>query len=647
MYSVIIQNQKTMDEFAKFQPLFTEEINNDRIGICKWIESGTTIDTAVPELMALTNDKEEWRAIIVRFEDESANVGFESDKQNPYDFLINREGKDDYLESPVPLIRLTQMLGGIPAPEMEFEREEIREANKSPRIVYKPVINEEKRKAYKLLKNRYRFDGNMPSSILIVTVRVNYADDENLSGVWMAHKESDSSAFWKINKYPNMCRFLVCDFVEGGPVKQDADEFNFWVSILLLAINDIDSSTLQAYRLYNLNTKMDKELMTEVFQNLVHKLKSSRFVIEEQIKKSTREKLSLDSQIPMYRMEVPVSVKFPKGFANAIKKKSFGLFSRGILTDIESWSNQKEAYEKLLEQALLSAERTLDQTADKMKEFCTFDEDEVGGLNKYQAEDLKRETEDIYRDFIRVQGRLPRNNISDDEDLKQSEKDINRCLSSRVTGGAATSALIVAIVAIILTMLPALFFTKTEEATLLPTLLMVTACEILCILICAVIALLMQKNRLKGLMDTYRQQIKANFNRITSNATDYSRYLSDIVSHSRGHSYLNISAKKKYHVENAHSLKYKHIKAINLFLEKIRAWSKAYYLNVDFNINHIDENAKVDISVSPAESKIYTFEFGASYPVEINTSGLFIESPFSFIKRLEIIREEIYDDRDS
>lgn len=647
LYSVIIQNQKTMDEFAKFQPLFMEGINNDRISVCKWIESGTTIDTAVPELMNLTNDKEEWRAIIVRFEDESAKAGFESDKQNPYDFSVNREHNDAYAENPVPLVRLTQMLGGIPTPEMKFKCEQIKEENKVPRTVYKPVINEEKNKAYELLKKKYRFDGKMPSSILIVTVRENYADYENIGSAWLTHKESESSEFWKINNYPSICRFLVCDFTDGGPVKRDGDEFNFWISVLLLAINETDSGTLQAYRLYNLNTKIDKELMTEAFQNLVHKLKSSRFVIEEKIKRDAREKLSLDPELPRYRMEIPVSIRLPKDSEATVRKKSFGLFSDGSSTDVGIWSNQKEQCEKLLEKALRTAERTLDQTADRMKEFCTFEEDEVTGLNRYQAEDLKRETDDIYCDLINVQGRLPKSNVSDDENLNKSAQNIRRYLLGRVVGSAASIALVIAVVVTVLTMLPALFVTQAEETVDFSVLLTIAACEALCILICAFITLYVQKSKLNGLIDIYNQHMKAAFNKITNNATDYSRYMSDIVSHSRGHSYLNLSARKKHHVENAHSLKYKHIKAINLFLEKIHSWSKAYYLNVDFNTNYIDEHANVDISVSPTESKMYTFEFGSSYPVEINTSGTFIEAPFSFIKRLEIVREELYDDRDS
>ena len=50
MYSVLIQNQKTMESFRQFHPIFMEAISDEKIGICQWLEAGTTIDTTVPGL---------------------------------------------------------------------------------------------------------------------------------------------------------------------------------------------------------------------------------------------------------------------------------------------------------------------------------------------------------------------------------------------------------------------------------------------------------------------------------------------------------------------------------------------------------------------------------------------------------------------
>ena len=105
MYSVIIMNQKTMEAFSQYQLLFNDTFCRDQVGICKWNESGRTLDTALPEIASLTLDKEEWRAIIVRFIDDAAMGMTDSTEINPYDFLVNAEDTDLTQESPVPIIR--------------------------------------------------------------------------------------------------------------------------------------------------------------------------------------------------------------------------------------------------------------------------------------------------------------------------------------------------------------------------------------------------------------------------------------------------------------------------------------------------------------------------------------------------------------
>ena len=139
MYSVLIQNQQTADAFAKYHPFFLEALNSNSIGLCKWIETGTSIDTALPELRELTDNKEHWRAIIVRMEDGEAMKSFAASKRNPFDFEINQDHDTSVHESEVPLIRLTHMLGGVPAPDMEFKSVEIREPHKAVRTISEPV----------------------------------------------------------------------------------------------------------------------------------------------------------------------------------------------------------------------------------------------------------------------------------------------------------------------------------------------------------------------------------------------------------------------------------------------------------------------------------------------------------------------------
>ena len=121
-----------------------------------------------------------------------------------YDFLINRDSEDSVEESPIPLVRLTQMLGGVPPLEIKFKAEILREAHKAPRTIYVPIEDAQRERAHKELTAKYAFDGKLPSSILVISVRSKSYQAESLGQSWLAHKESESSEFWKRNHFPSI-----------------------------------------------------------------------------------------------------------------------------------------------------------------------------------------------------------------------------------------------------------------------------------------------------------------------------------------------------------------------------------------------------------------------------------------------------------
>lgn len=643
-YSVIIQNKKTMELFSKFEPLFMEAINNNRIGVCKWNESGTTLDAAVPELCELTDNKDEWRAIIVRFEDDRPMSCFDYDERNPFDFNLNKTMDDNLFESNVPLIRLTHMLGGIPAPEMKFVSEQVYEKHKAPRTIYKPVIDKERDRAYADVCRKYEYDCKLPESIVLITIRNGYSKEETIDTVWHNHRESNSSEFWKRNHYPSICRFMVFDFEKKGPVQRDADEFAFWMSVLLVASNVIDSSTLQAYRLYKLNTTMNRDMMSTCFQRAVGQLKSARHGIEKDIKKDIESQLVFDDKLPEYRIEVSVPIKLPDDECCSVSHKGFGLFSHGANTDIGIWNNRRKSVEDELAKSVRAADRTLDQAADRMRDNCIFSEDEVLGLDKYQVEDLTRETDEIYKEIIEIQGELPSEDVSADPEISEASDNVKNYLRGRVPRQAATLAWILACSLILISQIPAVINMFSNKIGSFIYILIAVVIECGLVLATSLIVLAIQKVKLNGLLQKYNQCLRKAFDRLTENANDYSKYLSDVASHSRGHSYLNLSGRKRHRFDNMHYTKHKHIKAINLHLAKLKKWSVAFHLNVDFDMNVPEDKTAYDTTIVPSRNGLYTFELGNSYAVPVNNSGITVESPFGFVDKLEIIREELYDD---
>lgn len=644
-YSVIIQNQKTLESFSQYQPLFVEAVKSGRIGICKWIESGTTIDTALPELASLTNDKQEWRAIIVRYEDDERMAAFPSDPRNPYDFLINKDKDEWEGESPIPLVRLTQMLGGVPRLEVRFKTEIVREDHKAPRTVYVPIEDERREQAYRKLVRKYRFDGKMPASILIVTVRnSHYQEEDSFSETWKAHRESDSSAFWKRNDFPSVCRFLTYTFQDQGPIQREADNFGFWYTIMLLSINEWDPSTMQAYRLYELDVVMDRPAMTEAFQRLADRLRDAKHSLERSIRQDVENEICEEEELPEYRIEVPVPIKRPRMEECLPKIKTFQLLPRGVAADGARWSRQCQRAEDMLAASVRSAERMLDQTADKMRGSCTFAEGDITPLNKYQEEDIQQELEDFYHTIVTIQGKLPNETIHPGSELEGAEFAVHEYLLKRVTKRPAILTAVLAVVLLALAAVPAAMDCFARKGGTAAAIAAVTLGYGVCVVLAALAVLMYQKMKLDTLVIKYIRHLKDAFKQLTEQTEDYSVYMSSIGSHQRGSSYLNLSRRQKHRSSMEHGTKYRHITAINHLLGRLRKWSKAYRLDVDFSSARPEAQVDVDTTVTPAENKIYAFDAQAAYSVAINSSGMTMESPYAFASRIEIIREELYDD---
>ena len=246
MYSVLIQSKKTLDSFEQFTPIFTDAVSQSKIGICQWMEAGKTVETALPELINLVAGKEEWRAVIVRLEDDAPMAAFPAAPDNPYDFLINAQPADGVQESPVPLVRLTQMLGGVPAPQVRFERQLVEQTGKPKQVVYLPSVDPEDEERYRELSERYHLNAKPPAEILLLSVRMLEEDQKpEVRRAFVQPLETRSSEFWKRNAYPGRCRFACFGMRRQGVMERNEDLFRFWTCVMLLSTNDLDAGTLQ------------------------------------------------------------------------------------------------------------------------------------------------------------------------------------------------------------------------------------------------------------------------------------------------------------------------------------------------------------------------------------------------------------------
>lgn len=646
MYSVLIQNQSTMESFHEFHPFFMEEILNDQIGICRWIESGDSVETALPELCDITADKEHWRAIIVRVIDEKEMQETREDPNNPYDFA-DKNDAGTLSESTVPLIRLTHILGGVPSPAVEFvETEKVLEGRVA-QVVYKPVKNEEKERAHRALEEKYRFNGKRPTEILLVTFhkKGHRSESAKTEFVWTNYLELNSSEFWKRNNYPSACRFLKYDYEELGPIQRSADLFNFWMSVMLLAGNDINPSSLQGYRIYNVRTDFDREKMAHTFQEKVDMLVGTKSYISMELKRDREEKASIDETAVMdfahvEGLEINVDVSRDRDLE--VADREFAMCGKTSGEEANKWEGMKGVVENNLDGLYKRADRELEKGTDRMRLRQHVEDEDVKPLNHFQEEDIREELDSLFVQILNGQNELEGLTRHNRDGLDRKAGMVRENIVSRITGSNARTILAAVLFAAALSCIPAIFARKIDlRPVILPSFLLTFGFALFYALV-EFVVLKMQQAAFRRKINDYNEEMERiweDLENCTKNLTDFVR---DVVSYSRGYDYLDILKKKNYSAGYIYDALQKHMKATNFFLEKLRRWSKAFYMDTNFSPETKD-NFRIDMELSPQNNYLYTFENGKEYVVPLNETGEEVISPFEFVKKFNIDREELFD----
>lgn len=644
MYSVLIFNQKTAADFYRHYPIFTEALNSEKIGICQWNEHGTDIESALPEIYELVDGKKEWRAVIVLPEVEG-NSQFPSTQDNPFDFKINDSEDAPVAESPVPVIRLTQMIGGVPAPTVKFVSEQVSEEGRALRTIYRPEISESEQVEYKQLCEKYHFNGIPPTEILLVAARAAQEQtSKELERVWQQNNEILSSNFWKRNRYPSICRFSVFDIEKRGDTRKTEEIFKLWTTVLLLAINDFEANIFQAYRLYNVSVRFDEIKMGEIMQESADRAISAKYCLKQRLNRELELSARRGSAIPDYKVKVPVILKAPPNTRKSVDGRKFGVVSGSYSEETDNWNQMHEEAKNGLDTMNVWAERALDRASDGVRELCSYDKDKVVPLGRYQLEDFQSSLEKVNHRIYALRSNLPSGNVGDKEKLDECSKMIKQKILERLSSSTAFVCFFFAVIITVASVFSGFVINAEGSANSPVILIAVTVVAVVLLGLIELAALLIQNTELQGWIAKYNSLLNRAVTRIAENSAKFSDYMSSIASYMKGKDYLSTVEQGNMQKTELQDKIKRHITAVDQYIEDLKAWSFAFHLNTDFEYNEINERQSVDMELSPNRNPIYTFESGVSYEIPINRSGEIIRSPFGFIEQISIDREELYDD---
>ena len=263
--------------YLRYDFLLDEYTSMGAFELCEWHPEGNSVATVVPNLSQIVLDDEPWRAIVVAdLRDKGIAAKDDRHFDNPFDFPESYEcGADATLEeSSRPVIRLVQMLGGLPEKAVVSwpNIEEMKTSDSGDAVSFDVSDGPEERPnalnvslgrleidyplaegRYDLL-DRYRLGVVRPESIVVITPRVFDGDfvaekkaefAQERKRIARQHQELLAIAnerpltyeervqlepkievgFWQRNNYPASVRFVVCD-QRADALPADEEEAN-------------------------------------------------------------------------------------------------------------------------------------------------------------------------------------------------------------------------------------------------------------------------------------------------------------------------------------------------------------------------------------------------------------------------------------
>lgn len=649
MYSVLIQNQKTIQLFQEYYPLFLQLFSNNRVGCCRWIESGRTIDTALPGLEELVGDKKEWRAIIIRVveRDENDMKKLSFNPRNPYDFYCNAsKDASKVQESKVPLIRLTQILGEVPSPEVTFHSDVVQERNKSPRCIYVPEgVDQREQDTYRDLVRMYEYDGRKPSEIILYTFySVRKGNDrKSTKNAWHPEGEVDGFEFARRNRYSSNCRFVKYEYIKEGTNRKEADLFNFWNSVMLLASEDIDPSSFQAYRLYNARVEFNMEALSDTLQRKLDELIGCTNYVEESMRRDVELKMGEKHPKPEYETTVNAEVRIPKDTSVTVDTEVFHLCPAATSSEGRKWESLRSIAEDTLESIFRKQDRVLDESANRMRSVSKIPEEMVTPMDKYEKLDMEAELDDTFDEILKTQNTISDSRNITGERLSTLSNDVKDYIKGRVPRPLAWGVLAVLILMVILSVLPVFIIPQNLTDRNLGGMMAAFGFCALTLGLVELFVLISQKKTLLDKIEKYNFAMEDNLAVLSQDMMFYSKFVSNIVNFSRGRSILDTLKHKKFELETEYDLLQVHNEQIGIFRGRVEKWAKAFYVPISFERN-LGKEFAVDVDVKPRDNRLYTFDYNKEYSIPFNYTGERVKSPFSFIGRFIIEREEIFND---
>ena len=652
MRTIIIYRKSSQKFIDQYRALFEPYLANGKVSFCFWNESGLDIDSALHELSGLVRGEKIWRAIVALPMDDERNGGKQEEpyrEQNPFDFVCNANPEPAVEESPIPLIRVAQMLGGVPLVNRHYINQMDEADSLSARMTVRRLEDdnslEAQQKIWEDLNDKYSVDFDRPSQLLLFTARMPKEIEipKDTDTDIMNRHESDSSMFWYRNRYPAKSRFLVQDCSRPGNAHYMEDLFSFWMTVFTLALNDMPTGTFEAYKLYHVKAKLEKEKIREVFSAYYDRLFDTQYTANLQIaelRKSAQLRREQD-ELPNYSTEIPVKFNLSEHKNLHVPEHRIGLVGDIPVHEEPWWHQAVEQSRRGLEKLFRSLQINLDRASIAARYASKLNRDEVQDLDEYQYQDMDLQLAEMEKELLvfSTYSVLPFKAYR--RGLKKQEEGTAVEMRKRMTAKLALGAFGIAILIYLFSFLPDLVYQIQYGEDFFPIAALAGG-GIIFLILTTLVVLLFYRKVIKDRIIDFNRMIRSILDNLVHAEQSYSSYLSKCSTYMRGRKLLQLLLSKKEHSAAGIISLMEHVDQLEVQKKVIEGWL------ADFNVTVLDtarQRDKVDFrfDIPPARNRDYLIQLDR-FDLNISmTGGSPCQAPYPFVTDFSIKREAVFE----
>lgn len=608
-----------MDSLYDHLPLFNEYLEDGHLQLCQWQEAGKSANEALPDLHALTDHKESWRALIVRYEDDAPMCRFAHAPDNPYDFITSPAALSDPLD--VPLIRLCSQLSR-PLEVGRWQRVSSYENDAHVPGAY---------------------DGVYPDSIILVSVRHTDALLQVSEGTTRICRED----FAHENGYPSQCRFAVIDRIFQGSKRKIEDDFDFWSTVMILAANPVDSSLMRAYTLHSLRIEKNREAMSRLFAHKDRQLAAVILRMDHILENASVRLEQHEGRYPDYWIHIDEVKSDDLSRPSSIQPADYLRLSALPAQQSEAFAMQAAQNRQALKERFEHAPEDLERTVPIVLRRSGYEPKEVDILSLVQLERLRDEIASLNLKLVDELAALPSIQFTQGDALDQAASKVCRLLKNRMPlstalGGAASLG-------------------AASFASCIPGWVRFVGGQMDSWQMLVVLSILLpgapfgamalefwrQKRQIRLAIEEWNRLAGQQTAEIEEYRRRYRTYLSDLISLRRARSYYEIALEKSRAQEDRQREMERLQERLIEWRKNLRTWGEAMrigYSTEAWNlpaddreeIRRIEQMSGDGLMCMEFQKQLFSLEPGYEGWMDLDELGREIPSPFSFVRQLHV-----------